>query len=78
MAKELDAFPEGLRVGRPGKYDWDTLLNGKIWRLEVGEDLDVKPESFRMTAKAAAKTRGGILKTAKDGDKAMIIQFIKE
>lgn len=78
MAKQLDEFPEGLRVGRPSKYKWDIWLNGKVWALDAGEDFDVAVESFRMTAKSAAKTRGGALKTARMGEKTLVIQFVKE
>lgn len=78
MAKQLDEFPEGLRVGRPNKYDWNSWLDGKVWLLEAGTDFDVSPESFRMTAKSAAKSRGGSLKVAKMGEKSLVLQFIKE
>jgi hypothetical protein len=79
MAKQLDEFPEGLKVGRPDKYPWsgpDGWLNGKVWVLEEGSDFYVKPDSFRMTAKSAAKSRGGSLKTAVKGSE-VYLQFIK-
>lgn len=76
MATQLDEFPEGLKAGRPSKYDWDNWLNGKVWRLEAGEDFNVTPESFRATVKSAAKSRGGTVKAAKADDKTLIIQFL--
>jgi hypothetical protein len=76
MAKQLDEFPEGLGVGRPSKYPWADWLNTKPWELEAGTDFSVELESFRMTAKAAAKSRNGTLKAAKLDDKRLVIQFV--
>lgn len=76
MAKQLDEFPEGLRVGRPSKYDWASWLNGKPWQVSVGEDFHTSLESFRQTVKSAAKTRGGTVKIAKLSEKSLVFQFV--
>lgn len=78
MAKQLDEFPENAGRGRPDKYDWTTWFNGKPWELEAGTDFDVNlaVESFRATAKSAAKKRGGTLRAAKLDDKRIVLQFV--
>jgi glycine cleavage system aminomethyltransferase T len=75
MARTLDAFPEGS--GR-GSYPWNEWLDGKIWELEAGVDFTVKLDSFKGAALAAARTREGKLRTAKVGDKKLVIQFIPQ
>lgn len=76
MAKQLDEFPEGIRVGRPGKYPWDEWFNGKVWEVEAGTDFSTTPESFRMTIKSAAKSRGGSVKIAKLDEKRLVFQYV--
>lgn len=81
MAKQLDEFPDGLKVGRPDKYPWDGddgWLNGKPWEVEMGSDFFTSLESFKQTAKSAGKTRGGAVRVAKVDDKHLIIQFVKK
>lgn len=75
MARELDAFPEDL-AGVRNKYPWDTWLNGKVWELEAGEDFVVKLDSFKGAALAAARSRNGKLRTARRGEKTLVIQFV--
>jgi len=48
MPKTLDSFvfPHGGRKGL--EYDWNSLLDGKIYQLEQGKDFpaDVTPKTF--------------------------------
>jgi hypothetical protein len=79
MAKKLEQFPDVSRPGRPDKYPWDEWLDGDPWELTSGEDFQakLKIESFRATAKSAAKKRSGTIKTAVVNDgKSLVIQFI--
>lgn len=79
MAKQLEEFPEISRPGRPDKYPWDEWFNGKPWQLDSGEDFEaeLKIDSFRATAKSAAKKRNGTIKTAVVNDgKSIVIQFM--
>lgn len=74
MAKQLSEFPR--RQGRQ-KYDWDQWLNGKVWELEQGSDFFIALNNFRSAATAAARDKGGKVRTAKTGAKTLVIQFYK-
>lgn len=45
------------RIGRPPKYDWETLTDGTIWKARQGEDFEGKPAGFRTLLRYQARTR---------------------
>jgi hypothetical protein len=56
MAQIIEDFtPRGRGLD---KYDWDTILNGDIWRLLRDDDYDVKDSTVRTMAYTAASKRG--------------------
>lgn len=40
---------------RNRKYDWDSWLDGRTWKLTKGEDFHCDAKSFRSSAAAATK-----------------------
>lgn len=58
------AFEDSSR----NKYDWDTILNGKVWKLENGKDFKCSTKSMAALAKMTAKGRNLKIKTKVDGD----------
>lgn len=62
MAQVVEELPKrkGGGKGRAEKYPYDEWLDGKIWRLEEGEDKDfqVTKLSFMTSIRGAAKKRG--------------------
>jgi hypothetical protein len=74
---------EFKKGGGRSSYDWDTILDGSIYKLKAGEDFETSAESFRSTANTAAKRLGGKVRTSverdKDGnDVAVVVQFFPE
>lgn len=56
-------------------YDWDTILDGKVHKLEEGEDYLGKVSSFLSRARSLAKERGMRLRSSVlDNGKAVVIQ----
>jgi hypothetical protein len=81
VAKELDRWPPGLgqRPQNETKYPWDEWLNGSVWQLAQGEDYQVKTKSFRTSAQAVARKRGGRVKSAiTDNGDGLVMQFIPD
>jgi len=74
--------------GRRSFYEWDTILDGSIWRLgkdelkptKSGKDdsLIVVLGRFRRAAYAAARSRGLVIQTQIDGDSIVIQAQPKE
>ena len=57
MAKELT--PTGETIGYAARsYPWNEWLNGRPWRINMGEDFDMEPSSFRTYLYRTAKRRG--------------------
>ena len=79
MARKLTPEETQERKGRPklskpSKYPWDEWLDGDHWVLEQGEDFpDVKFNSIRKLAKAAAEVRGKTCTTTKLGPTTLVI-----
>lgn len=49
-------------------YEWDTILDGNIRKLEEGKDFKCKPQTFRMMAgKVARKRKLGVRVNKVDG-----------
>ena len=44
--------------GRPGKYPWESWLNGQTWELVQGEDFECHSDSMQSAVYAAARRRG--------------------
>jgi hypothetical protein len=53
MGIVLERFEK--RKGRPRKYDWDTLADGRPRQLTHGEDFDATLYSFRTMLHRKAK-----------------------
>lgn len=64
-----------------GTYDWDTILDGGIYRLTPGDDFTCTPKSFNLMARTQAKKRGGKARVAEektDGEvESLVVQFIE-
>jgi hypothetical protein len=56
-------------------YDWDTLLNGKIYQVDEGTDFTCRIEGFVGMAKARASSRGQDLniQITKDGEQRSVV-----
>lgn len=52
--------------GRHAIYDWDTILNGNIWKLTKGTDFQSSVLTFRSGAYQQARRRGLRLQTTID------------
>jgi hypothetical protein len=74
MPLKLDTFPAAPSQSR---YDWETLLNGDIWKLSRGTDFGGKTVTFVANAREQAKRRGGRIRTRMLGDE-VVIQFRRE
>ena len=78
MPEELESyeFPERRRYT---KYDWDLLLNGKIWRMHQNVDFTCKPNSLDNNARTQAGMRDGHIRANFEGSKQsgdLVIQFV--
>jgi hypothetical protein len=62
--KTLKAFDFPDRGDR-GTYDWEKLLDGKIYQLEQGKDFQCKPATIITMARNQAKKAGKGLKAVK-------------
>jgi hypothetical protein len=54
MAEVIESMPPK----RGGYHDWETLLDGRRWKLTRGEDYDCTEAMMADRAKKAAKRRG--------------------
>lgn len=73
MAETLKTFDFG---SDRSEYDWDTLLNGKIYKLKQGEDFQCKTITFSTLARSSARRRGLSLNTSTEGD-SIVIQAVE-
>ena len=59
MPKVVETFEFKKSVGAGKKvYDWDGLMDGKIYAMEEGDDFTCTPESFRQMLYSRAEARG--------------------
>jgi hypothetical protein len=58
------------------RYDWQTLLDGKVRRLRQGEDFTCPTSIFRAQANRAARRAGLSIRTRNEGD-AIVIQAVR-
>lgn len=77
MARTLDRFPS-----MPGRtqHPWSEYLDGRVWELTPGEDFTAKVPTFKASAQAQAKKRGGRVRTRtlREGDReTLVIQFVR-
>jgi hypothetical protein len=87
--EKLDTF-EFHKQGRKSFYDWDTMLDGSIYRIDSGElkdpvaknaskhEIAESLDRFRRTAYAAARVRDLALQTQVDGSSIVIQALPKE
>ena len=75
--KELNHYRFPNKGGSKAKYDWDTILNGKTWRLTQGEDYKPEPRTFVAHVHGTAKRKGLKVHTHIDG-KSIVVRAYKE
>lgn len=75
MPKTLDSFdfPHGGRKGV--EYDWDSILDGKIYQLEQGKDFEVEPKTFIGAVARQANARNMRVKRQID-KKVLVLQAV--
>lgn len=77
MPKVLDQFefPHGGRKGI--EYDWNSLLDGRIYSMEQGKDFapDVTPKTFVGALARVASAKGFRVKRQIDG-KTLVLQAV--
>lgn len=66
-------FPHGGRKGLD--YDWDSILDGKIYQLVQGTDFQVEPKTFVGAVARAANEKGMRVKRQIDG-KTLVLQAV--
>ena len=71
MPATLNDWPS---TSRGSKYDWDSLFDGRIYKLVKGEDFDCDLESFRVQAYGAARSRSMFFRSSKLSDPELAIQ----
>lgn len=76
MAEKLEDFDFRKPGGRPG-YDWESWLDGDIWRLTREVDFWVTPNSFRNQAVSRAIRSGGHVRTSIEGDSVVLQFYVK-
>tara|TARA_R110002020_G_scaffold176207_3_gene368307 strand:- start:73 stop:405 length:333 start_codon:yes stop_codon:yes gene_type:complete len=64
-------------TSRGSKYDWDTLFDGKIYKLIKGDDFECDLESFRVQAYGAARNRGLTFRSTKLSETELAVQAVK-
>ena len=64
-------------TARGSKYDWDTLFDGKIYKLIKGDDFVCDLESFRVQAYGAARNRGLTFRSTKLSETELAVQALK-
>lgn len=75
--KELNHYRFPNAGGSKAKYDWDTILNGKTWRLTQGEDYKPEPRTFVAHVHGTAKRKGLKVHTHIDGN-SIVVRAYKE
>lgn len=77
MPKKLESYEfPGRR--RKGKYPWDDLFDGGVWRV-TKEDLDgTKPESFLGSVQQQASRREVKYRSHVEDDGSVVIQALSE
>jgi hypothetical protein len=77
MPQVLDSyeFPETVAFGH-SSYDWDTLLDGKIYQLKQGEDFECKMQTMALLTRKNAKKRGFKVRVSKKDDTTLVIQQV--
>ena len=82
----LDTYDFDAHLKSGGKYDWDSLLTGNIYKLSWMElaspgDSTERIKRFRASLYAAAKLRGVQVQTRtvndNDGNTYLVLQAIK-
>lgn len=75
MPKVLDKFefPHGGRKGI--EYDWDSILDGKIYQLVQGTDFKDEPKTFIGAVARQANSRNLRVKRQIDG-KTIVLQAV--
>ena len=69
VVTEAVSWPD---VGRNTQYDWKSLFDGQVWKLDRGEDFECIPAHFRSTVYRAAKVRGMKARVKIDGSSVYV------
>lgn len=75
MPEQLTDFEFTSNAGG-GRYDWDTLLDGTIYRLTRGTDFNAKPQSFLTTVRKQADKRNKTVRTQIESDTSLVMQAV--
>ena len=62
------------KADRSKPYQWDKWLDGRIWRLEPGEDFDGPPGSLERVARTTANRRGVRVRVRTQEDGSIVLQ----
>lgn len=74
MAEVLEEWSFSHRTeGYPVRYDWDTWLNGQVWKLKQGEDFPISLPNFRNSVFVAASKRGVKVRTTTNKTEGTVI-----
>ncbi len=74
MAKVLKEYVFGIGP----RYPWDEWLDGQAWQLTQGSDFKCSVSTFRQTAAAHARQKGGRVRTHVKEKTRVVIQFYRE
>lgn len=55
-------------------YPWETWLDGRIWRLEAGEDFNGPPGSLERVIRTTANRRGVRVRVRVQDDGSIVLQ----
>lgn len=75
--KKLDhfEFPDGRR----GRHDWETWLDGNIYKLTKGKDFTISCTNMRNIVYSAAHRRGLKIRISiVDNESSLVIQAYKD
>ncbi len=75
MAERLEGFE--FKNGH-AIYDWETWLNGEVWKLTRGVDFQISAINFRTSASAAATKRGKNTHARIIGDEVILQAYTKD
>lgn len=71
----METVNEIPRMDGRMRYDWELMLDGRIWKLVRGEDFDCRVKSVRTACLAYANRRNLPVKIKMVGEDEVYIQF---
>jgi hypothetical protein len=74
MAEVLEDFSFTNRAeGFPVRYDWDSWLDGQVWKLKQGEDFTISLVNLRNSVFVAASKRNLKVRTTTNKEEGTVI-----